>query len=395
MPSDLPINPSAEGLPLVGVTVVEAGHSVAAPFAGAIFAQLGADVVKVEMPGRGDHTRDWGPPYRDGVAVIYQAFNRDKRSIVVDLSDEEERNGLKSYILEEVDVVIQNLRPGVMEKYGLDSETLCTEKPSLIYCNLSAYGQTGPMRNRPGYDPLMQAFGGIMSVTGEEGRAPVRVGTSIVDMGAGMWSVIGVLSALIARSNSGCGSVVDTSLYETAIGWMTPVFGTFMASGDIPKRLGSAAAQIVPYEVFETADGYLMIAAGSDGLFERLSKVLAKAEWAVDEKYATNGARVVNRHLLVPMIAEIVKTKATSYWEDALNAAQVPNAPLQNAKEVTENEQTKALGIIQTIGDQECSLIGLPLSFNGMRPAFRKQPPKLGEDTDRVLKFRSKTSSKK
>ncbi len=384
MPLESATNPDA-ALPLSGVTVVEIGHSVAAPFAGLILAQLGAEVIKVEMPDKGDHTRDWGPPYRDGVAVLYQVYNRDKRSVVVDLATADDRQALKHLIIDRADAVIQNLRPGVTTKYGIDSATLCADKPSLVYCNLSAFGGTGPLKDRPGYDPLMQAFGGIMSVTGEDGRAPVRVGTSIVDMGAGMWSVIGIISALYARNQTKRGGVVDTSLYETAISWMAPVFGPHLASGDVPKRLGSGAAQIVPYQVFETSDGYLMIAAGSDGLFRRLSAVLEHESWADDEAFATNGARVVNRDRLIPMITEIIITKPTAHWEAKLNSAQVPNAPLQNAAEVIAHPQTYALEIVQTGPMNDCPTIGLPVSFNGTRPGFHKPAPALGEDTESIL----------
>lgn len=385
MPSDAPSSPADKAALLKGVTIVELGHSVAAPFAGLVFAELGAKVVKVEMPGRGDHTRDWGPPYREGTAVLYQVYNRDKESIVVDLADPAQSKALKRYILENADAVIQNLRPGVTEKYGIDAATLRREKPALIYCNLTAFGPTGPLMQRPGYDPLMQAFGGVMSVTGEEGRAPVRVGTSIVDMGAGMWSVIGIIAALYARTSSGQGCSVDTSLYETAITWMSPVYGPYLASGETPKRWGSGAAQIVPYEAFQTADGYLMIAAGSDGLFRRLSAALGAAEWAEDERFATNGARVINRSALIPMIAAVVKENTSAFWADKLNEAQVPNAPIQTADQVLSHPQTEALGIVQNGPDDDFPLIGLPVTFDGERPQFRRKAPKLGEHTEDVL----------
>ncbi len=385
MPPKATSRPVDKSAPLAGVTIVELGHSVAAPFAGLIFAELGANVVKVEMPGRGDHTRDWGPPYRQGSAVLYQVYNRDKQSIVVDLADPAQCDALKRYIVQSADAVIQNLRPGVTEKYGVDAATLRGEKPSLIYCNLTAFGPSGPLKQRPGYDPLMQAFGGVMSVTGEEGRAPVRVGTSIIDMGAGMWSVIGILAALFARQSSGQGGSIDTSLYETAISWMSPVFGPYLATGETPKRWGSGAAQIVPYEAFQSADGYLMIAAGSDGLFRRLAAVLGAAEWADDERFATNGARVVNRAILIPLVAKIIREKTSAFWAEKLNAAQVPNAPIQTADQVMSHPQTEALGIVQSGPDDDCPLIGLPVTFDGGRPQFRRKAPQLGEHTESIL----------
>ncbi|HWI15211.1 MAG TPA: CoA transferase, partial [Burkholderiales bacterium] len=233
-------------LPLAGIVVVELGHSVAAPFAGQILGDLGADVIKIER-AEGDDARKWGPPFWEGAAAFFQPLNRNKRSAVCELRDPEQLRALKQLILERADVVVQNLRPGHVEKLGLDSATLLAEKPGLIYANLGAFGNAGPLAGKPGYDPLTQAFSGIMSTTGEAGRPPVRVGASIVDLGTGMWSVIGILSALHTRSATGKGTVVDVSLFETAMGWVSLFVAQYQACGVSPGKSGSGVNGIVPY----------------------------------------------------------------------------------------------------------------------------------------------------
>lgn len=362
--------------------MVEVGHSVAAPFAGLIFAGLGAEVIKIENPLKGDHTRDWGPPYHGDTAVLFGSLNRDKKSVSLDLKDTASVNILRRYILESADIVIQNLRPGVIEKIGLGAEELTLKKPSLIYCNISAFGYKGPDKNRPGYDPLMQASGGLMSITGEEGRPPVRVGTSLIDMGSGMWAVIAILSALLERDKTGKGGIIDTSLYETALAWMTIPMATYFASGDVPTRHGSAAPQIVPYQVFETSDSYLMIAAGNDNLFKRLSTVLGHPEWAESEKFSHNGRRVVHRNELVQMIQAIIKEQPTEHWAQKLDESGVPNAPIRSTDAVATAPQTLALDIIQSHPESKSDLLGLPVSFNFERPPFRSAPPELGSSNE-------------
>jgi crotonobetainyl-CoA:carnitine CoA-transferase CaiB-like acyl-CoA transferase len=260
--------------PLSGLTVVEIGHSVAAPYAGMILGELGAEVIKVENPKGGDACRGWGPPFTEGTATAFHAFNRAKLGITIDLSDPAEIDKLRALIRDRADVLIHNLKHGTLDRYGLSAEALLAEKPDLVYCNLGAFGATGPLRDRPGYDPMMQAYGGLMSLLGEDGRPPVRVGVSIIDIATGMWSVIGILAALQERQHSGRGRVVDTSLYETTLAWMTLPISAYLANGEIPTRHGSGIEQIVPYQAFETADGFMMVAAGNDNLFRRLCAAL-------------------------------------------------------------------------------------------------------------------------
>ncbi len=371
-------------LPLAGITVVELGTSVAAPFAGQVLGDLGARVVKVENPEGGDDARSWGPPWWHGSSATFQCLNRNKLSVTVDLKDEGERDRLAQFVVREADVVIQNLRPGLAERYGL-GEGLRSRAPRLVYCNLGAFGSDGPLASKPGYDPLMQAFGGIMSVTGEPGRPPIRVGPSIVDMGSGLWSVIGILAALQKRHATGEGCMVDTSLYETSLAWMTVPLAMALATGKDPGRTGSEAAMIVPYKAFRAADRYLVIAAGNDGLFRRLAAVLERPAWSDDSRFATNAERVRNRDLLNGMIEDIVGGKPASHWLERLDAVGVPAAPLQSANEILAHEQTKALDIVRPLPDGSMSFVATPVRFDGERLPFRRPPPALGADNAEVF----------
>jgi crotonobetainyl-CoA:carnitine CoA-transferase CaiB-like acyl-CoA transferase len=381
-------------LPLDGITVIELGHSVAAPYAGEILGDLGADVIKIEKAD-GDDARKWAPPYWGDISSTFQSLNRNKRSAIVNLKDAAQRESLRRLIVEQGDVLIQNLRPGSVEEFALDAKTLRRLKPELIYCTIGAFGSKGPLKDRPGYDPLMQAFAGLMSVTGEPDQRPVRVGTSIIDMAAGMWSVIGVISALLQRESGGSGATIDTSLYETALAWMCYHAANFQASGELPKRQGSGAAMIVPYRGYATKNGFIVIAAGNDKLFASLAKVLEHAEWPSDPRFRTNPDRVENQSVLYGWIEEIVREKTSEEWQVLLDAAEVPNAPMQSIAEVLAHPQTKALDIMQDSPDGRISLLGLPLSFDGMRPAFRRAPPVLGAHTSEIFSGGLASSTKR
>ena len=371
--------------PLAGIVVVELGHSVAAPFAGQILGDLGAEVIKIEKID-GDEARKWGPPFWEGAAATFQPLNRNKKSAVCELRDPQQLAALKRLIEARADVVLQNLRPGQVGKLGLDADTLMAGKPGLIYCNLGAFGNAGPYKDRPGYDPLMQAFSGIMSTTGEAGRAPVRVGASIVDLGTGMWAVIGVLSALHTRRDTGKGSVVDVSLFETAAGYVSIFAAQYQSSGELPSRQGSGANGIVPYRAYATRDSELVVAAGSDGLFRRLAQVLGHAEWADDARFVSNPQRVAHQAELYAMIEAEMAKRSNAEWVALLDAAGIPCAPVQTIAEMVAHEQTQALGLLQPVPDSAMKFIGLPVSFDGVRPALRRRPPKLGEHTGEFFK---------
>jgi crotonobetainyl-CoA:carnitine CoA-transferase CaiB-like acyl-CoA transferase len=372
--------------PLSGLTVVEIGHSVAAPYAGMILGELGAEVIKVENPKGGDACRGWGPPFTDGTATAFHAFNRAKRGITIDLGDPAEVDKLRSLIRDRADVLIHNLKHGALDRYGLSADALLAEKPDLVYCNLGAFGATGPLRDRPGYDPMMQAYGGLMSLLGEDGRPPVRVGVSIIDIATGMWSVIGILAALQERRHTGRGGVVDTSLYETTLAWMTLPISAYLANGEIPTRHGSGIEQIVPYQAFETADGFMMVAAGNDNLFRRLCAAIDRPGLAEDPRFRTNSDRVVNRRALIPILSDIFAAAPVAEWVGRLDAAGIPNSPIQTLDQVVADAQTAALGIIQhSAGSPSLSLVGLPLSFDGARPPFARPAPQLGEGNTEII----------
>lgn len=374
-------------LPLANLIVVELGTSVAGPVAGQILAELGAQVIKIEPPVVGDDARHWGPPFVSGTAAVFNAINRNKLSAVVDLKDELRRTMLRRFIIERVDIVLQNFRPASVERLQLDAKTLRGSKPSLIYCNIGAYGTAGPQQSRPGYDPLMQAFSGIMGITGEEGHAPVRVGPPIVDQGAGMWAVVGILAALHHRALTGDGCEVGTSLYESALGWMGMHAASFLASGRAPKRWGTENPGIVPSKAFEVADGWLFIAAGNDTSFRLLADCLGHGDWADDSRFRTNPDRVRHRESLNALIEEVVVNDKKAVWKQKLDAAGVPCAPVLSLEQVLAEPQFAAVGMLQSAPDGSSSLLGLPLRFDGARPPFRRPPPALGSDSAVISGF--------
>ena len=319
-------------LPLKGIRVFEFGSNVAGPYAGWILAEMGAEVIKIERP-EGDDARSWGPPFWNDSATLFHTVNRNKKSCSVDLKNQRAVASLRERIRHQADVVVQNLRPGVAAELGFSAESLTAENPQLIYCNLHGYGARGPLRDRPGYDALVQAFGGIMSVTGEEGQPPVRAGISVIDAGTGMWCAIGILGALYRRAVTGRGCVVDGSLFETALGWMAFHASASQASGDTPLRMGTATRGIVPYQGYACSDGVLMIAASNDRLFAKLARALGRAEWAEDERFRTNPKRVENGRVLNALLEQILATAPRDHWQQKLDAAGVPNSPVQTVQE--------------------------------------------------------------
>lgn len=379
--------------PLEGIVVVELGHSVAAPYAGLILADLGARVIKVENPSGGDYARGWAPPFWKDTSSSFAALNRGKEGVAVDFTSADDVAALKELIVSKADAVIQNLRPGILERFELTPAAMQALKPQLIWCDIGAFGAEGPLAQKPGYDPLVQASTGIMSVTGEGDRPPVRVGVSIVDMGSGMWAVIGLLSSLIARGRSGQGAHVATSLYETGLAWMTIPLAGYEAAGDIRKPYGSGVAEIVPYQAFRTAGRWLMIAAGNDNLFRKLCAVLDLGHLADDPDFATNAARVVNRERLIPVIAESVAQCEPDDLAARLDAVGVPNAPLLAVDQVARHPQTEALAMtVECEDDPGLKLVGVPLSLDSVRPRTTRRAPRLGEHNVVLNKKSSETS---
>ncbi|GGD81904.1 CaiB/BaiF CoA transferase family protein [Caballeronia grimmiae] len=376
----------AKPLPLEGVCVVEIGHSLAAPYAGMILGSLGATVIKIESADGGDYARDWGPPFIDGAAALFHAVNHGKSSIAMSLSNPDEADALRALIRTRADVVLQNLKAGGTEKYSLGADEMLRMKPSLVYCNLGAFGTSGPLRDKPGYDPLVQALSGLMSFLGQPGEPPSRIPVSVNDMGTGLWAAIGVLAALFRRQHTGEGEVVSVSLYETAISWAGIQIADYLASGVLPGRWGSGTAAIVPHQAFECADGTIMVAAGNDRLFRRLCDVLAVPALAADTRFATNGARVQNRVELIDLLHAEFRKAGSAHWLAALDAAGIPSGPLQTIDQVVAHEQTKALDLLRTTDDGAATVVGVPISFGGARPAHIGRTPRLGEHNHLLAK---------
>lgn len=362
--------------PLAGLTILELGHSVAGPYAGLILAELGARVIKVENPETGDYARGWGPPFLDDDATAFHALNRGKESVTLDFSDPEQL-GLLRRLIARADAVIQNLRPGLLAKFGIDVAEVRAKHPELIWCDIGAFGKSGPLAAKPGYDPLAQASSGIMSVTGEADRPPVRVGVSLVDMGSGMWTVIGLLAALVERQKTGQGAHVATSLFETGLAWMTIPLAAHAVSGEVRKPHGSGLAEIVPYQAFEAADGQVMIAAGNDRLFARLCEAIpGLAGLGADERFRQNRGRVMLRDELIPQIEAAIGRLRVAEVAALLDAAQVPNCPLLRVDQVWTHPQTEAVGILTRAGDHRW--VGLPFSIDDHRPSSGGVAPRLG-----------------
>jgi crotonobetainyl-CoA:carnitine CoA-transferase CaiB-like acyl-CoA transferase len=364
-------------LPLTGITVVEVGQNLAGPYAAEVLAHLGADVVKIERP-EGDDARGWGPPFWKGVSPGFLAVNANKRAVTVDLKDAEAAGRLVEWI-GKADVLIQNLRPGSLDALGLGPEALLARYPRLIYCSVWAFGRVGPLARRPGYEPILQAFSGLMMMNTDEGEPPRRIGTSILDFGTGMWAALGALAGLVNRARTGRGCVVDASLLETALAWLKGHIASFNASGNVPERHRTGSGRLIPFQDFETKTGPIIIAAGNDRLFARLADVLGHPEWGTDPRYATNAARFAHKAELLGQIAAILLTRSKGEWIDRLEAAGVPCGPIHGLPEILAQEQTAALGMIQPVPGDEISLVGLPLSFDGERPTIRLAPPKIGE----------------
>ncbi|WP_135468636.1 CaiB/BaiF CoA transferase family protein [Crenalkalicoccus roseus] len=372
-------------LPLEGLRVIEVGQALAGPLAGAILADMGAEVIKVEKP-EGDDARAWGPPFGpDGETSLYfHGQNRNKRSVTLDLKAPADVEALHR-LCEGADILIQNLRPGVVEELGIGPGAMLERHPRLIYCSIWAFGAVGPMKLKPGFDPLLQAYGGMMSVTGRPEDPPTFCGASINDKATGMFTVIGALAALRRRDRTGRGCIVDTSLFETAVHWVEGQVNTHLATGEVPRRHGTGGAVIVPYQVFDTADRPLCLAAGNDRLWARCAGVLGHPEWAEDPRFARGRDRVRNKAALIPLIAEVLRTNTRAHWLAALEAAGVPCSPVNDIGELCATEQFAAVDMVQALPGSGVRVVGLPISFDRERPRSRLPAPAVGEHNREVL----------
>jgi crotonobetainyl-CoA:carnitine CoA-transferase CaiB-like acyl-CoA transferase len=371
-------------LPLTGVRVIEIAQNLAGPYCAQILAQLGADVIKVERPQGGDDTRGWGPPFLDGAGSSFHAVNLGKRSVALDLKDTRARERLMR-LVEGADVLVQNLRPGAMEALGLDATALLAKHPRLVYCSMWAMGSAGPLKHHPGFDPMVQAFSGMMMMSGEPGGPPVRMGTQLLDHGTGMWAAIGVLAALVRRAATGRGGVVDTSLFETALGWWTVHYASYAMSGEVPQRHPTGSAKLIVFQGFEAKNGPIVIAAGNDRLFAKLAVALGRDDWARDPRFRNNAGRFEHREEILAEVARIVATRTKGEWIDLLQAAGVPCAPVNTLPEALAEPQTEAVGMLQAVPGLDLRLMGLPLMLDGARPPIQRRAPRLGEHTREAL----------
>jgi crotonobetainyl-CoA:carnitine CoA-transferase CaiB-like acyl-CoA transferase len=371
-------------LPLEGLKVVELGQNFAGPITSQILGQLGADVVKVERPGKGDDARGWGPPFIEDDGASFHAVNQNKRAITLDLKQPRHLDWLKDY-LRGVDIFVQNLRPGVTADLGLTAEALGETCPRLIVCNLWAYGHEGPMKFAPGYEPIVQAFSGLMFQSGEQGGPPIRMGTQVLDQGTAMWSAIGILAALVQRERTGRGCSVDTSLLETALGWLTVAFARYGVTGELPSRHPTGSDRLIVFQAFETKNGPLVVAAANDRLFAKLAIALDRSEWAEDARFATNAGRFEHRAYLLKEIACIMAGRKRGEWLDILSDAGIPCSPVHNMHEITAHEQTEAIGMIRQSPGMDLRIMGLPISFDGERPQPRHRAPRVGEHNAEII----------
>jgi crotonobetainyl-CoA:carnitine CoA-transferase CaiB-like acyl-CoA transferase len=373
--------------PLDGFRILDLSRILSGPYCTMVLADFGADVIKIERPGAGDDTRQWGPPFVAGESAYYLSINRNKRSITVDLGQEAGREII--YALGRVcDVAIENFRPGTAERIGIGYERLRQENPRLVYCSISGFGQDGPYRDRPGYDALAQAMSGMMAITGDPDGAPTKHGMSIADIGAGMWSALAIVSALLARERTGEGQYIDISLLDAQLSWLTYTAGSFFATGENPARYGSAHPSIVPYQPFATADGYVMLAVGNDRLWQKFCAAAGVPDLATQPGFATSAERVVNRETLIARVAEIMTGRTTAEWMRLLEEAGIPAGPINTVAQALTDPHVKARKMAVTLDHPTAGAVtmtGNPAKFSATPSAARTAPPLLGQHTDEVL----------
>ena len=373
--------------PLAGLRVLDLSRILSGPFATMIFADLGADVVKLENPTVGDDTREWAPPYQGDQSAYFLAINRNKRGIAVDLKSERGR-AIAQRLADQADVLVENFRPGTAARLGLGYEELSQRNPRLIYASISGFGQTGPYSSEPGYDAIAQALGGLMSVTGEADGEPVRAGNSAADLAAAMWAAIGILSALHARNRTGRGDWIDVSLLDGQIAWLTYLAGGYFATGEVPRRYGSAHPSIVPYQALRTADGYLMVAVGNDVLWQRFAPLIGRPELADDPRFATNPDRVANRAELLTLIETALSARGSSEWAEELSRAGIPAGAINTIDKALVHPQVQARDMVLTTEHPTAGTLrmtGSPIKLSEHTTTVRRPPPLLGQHTDEVL----------
>lgn len=374
---------------LAGIKVLDLSRVLAGPSCTQHLADLGAEVIKIERPEVGDETRTWAPPsFADGTSAYFAGVNRNKRSVTVDLSTPEGQDLIKQMIVE-ADVLMENYKVGGLQKYGLDYPQVQALNPRLIYCSLTGFGQTGPDAKRPGYDYIIQGMSGLMSITGPSEGLPFKVGVAVVDLFTGLQATVGIQAALIERARSGLGQWIDVSLLDCAVNMLANVGMNYLATGDVPPRLGNAHPNIVPYQVFETGqDQHLILACGNNQQFAAVAEALGHPEWASDSRFMTNPDRVAHREALIGLMVPCFMDKSRDEWLNLLEAANVPCGPINNIAEAFAMPQVQARAMSVSLSESEraMKLIGNPLKLSRTPVQYQSLPPKLGQHTEEVLK---------
>ena len=373
--------------PLDGIRVLDLTRVLAGPYCTMFLGDLGAEVVKVEQPGVGDDTRGWGPPFVGGESAYFLCVNRNKKSVTIDLKSKE-GVALLRQLAERADVLIENFRPGTMERLGLGEKDLRAANPRLIYASLSGFGADGPMSDAPGYDLIVQAWGGLMSITGSADGEPSKVGVAIIDLVAGLMLGKSIAAALFAREKLGVGQKIDTSLLEAEVACLINVGSNYLVEGNTPRRWGNAHPSIVPYQSFKTADGYLVIGVASEGIWRRFCQTIGRTEWADDSRFDKNSNRVENRSLLIDLLGEIFLSRSTDEWLKLLNSAEVPCAPVQTVDQVFKASQVLHREMLVQVEHPTAGTVrmaGIPVKFSATPASVRLPPPLLGQHTEEVL----------
>ncbi len=376
-----------DGPPLSDVLVVDLSRVLAGPYCTMALADLGAEVIKVERPGSGDDTREWGPPWAGGESAYYLAVNRNKKSITVNLKTERGREIVRD-LAYQADVLVENFRVGTMDQWGLGYDLLRERNPGLIYCAITGYGQDGPYRDRPGYDFAIQALGGIMSVTGPVEGPPTRVGVPIVDITAALFAAVSILAALYERKQSGKGQYVDVALLDSQVAWLANVAGNYLVTGRQPARYGNAHPNIVPYELFPTDDGWIALAVGNDRQWRRLCEITGWEDLASDDRFNTNPKRVEHRGLLVPILQDRFRARSAADWYGTLVQGGIPCAPVQSVDEVFADPQVLARQLLVELEHPTAGTLnvaGSPLNLSRTPVRMEAAPPLLGQHTEEVL----------
>jgi len=376
--------------PLAGIRVLDLSRVLAGPWCTQLLADLGAEVVKVEKPGAGDDTRHWGPPWHvlngEKVAAYFLAANRGKRSAAIDFATEEGAS-LVRRLATHADVVVENFKVGGLAKFGLDAASLHDSNPRLVIASITGFGQDGPYSGRAGYDYIIQAMGGLMSITGrpdgEPGGEPMRVGVAVVDLFTGLYTAVAILSALYRRETSGEGAYIDMALFDTQLAMLANQASNALISGEDPPRQGNTHPNIVPYQAFEAADQHIIVAVGNDRQFERLAKLCGHPEWAADERFATNASRVANRDSIVDLVAACMRCKPAAEWLELLENAGIPAGPINSVSQALSDVQAQHRAMVRTIAGTP--LVGSPVRMDGERADSDLPPPSLGEHTSEVL----------